>query len=391
MPAGCPSCSEEARPSNTMPVYKRLTPLRPGRLSGRSIARYATQLPTSREGIVSLGEGLTPLLSVHGLGDEIGLPRLLVKDERRNPTGGWRDRFAAIALTHVSEGGTVGCTGSAPLCAAVAAYAARAGLRSVSLIEASDEGVAQRARDAIEGVGGRALGVVGNQHRWTLLAEAERSLSWRAVSNRTSPPIGGDPIATEGYKTIAYEIAEDLAFAAPEYVMVMAMLGDGVQGIWRGFRELAEWGLIERPPRMVAVEVAGAVASALSAGRDWVAPSGESRAPASELAGVSGTVQTLRAVLDSEGFVVRVSESELEAARIALGELEGVWADLGGAASVAAATKLASRDSIPAESRCVCVVTGHGAFDETAHATGRLEHVEPRVDELLRVLAVRSS
>ena len=105
----------------------------------------------------------------------------------------------------------------------------------MSLVE-PDAGA--RARDAIEAVGGRVVGVVSSEARWPLLADAERSLGWRAVSNRASPPIGGDPIAIEGYRTIAYEIAEELRWSAPDLVLVPAALGDGIQGIWRGFRDL---------------------------------------------------------------------------------------------------------------------------------------------------------
>jgi threonine synthase len=140
---------------------------------------------------------------------------------------------------------------------------------------------------------------------------------------------------------------------------------------------------------MVAVEVGGAVASALAGGKDWVPPTGYVETAARSLAGVTGTVQTLQAVVESEGLVVRVSEQELEQARIELGEHEGVWSDLAAAAPVAAAIKLAERGDVPARTLVVAVVSGHGALDDSAFAPGDLEMVEARVDELLRVLAVR--
>ena len=177
------------------------------------------------------------------------------------------------------------------------------------------------------------------------------------------PPIGGDPMAIEGYRTIAYEIAEELRWTAPDLVLVPAALGDGIQGIWRGFRDLVTWAVIDRIPRMVAVEVAGAVAAALASGKDWVAPSGALESPARALAGVTGTVQSLHAVVESEGLVVRVSESELEHARMQLGELEGMWTDLAAAAPVAAAIKLAQRGDVPTRTVVVPVLTEHGAMD----------------------------
>jgi threonine synthase len=269
---------------------------------------------------------------------------------------------------------------------ALAAYAARAGLRSVSLV---DPVVSERTRDAIEAVGGRVVGVTDADSRWPLLADAERTLGWRALSNRSTPPIGSDPLAIEGYRTIAYEIAEQLRFSAPDLVIAPAGLGDGLQGVWRGFRDLVGWNLLDRIPRMVAVEVGGAVAGALASGKDWVAPSGYVESGARALAGVTGTVQTLHAVVESEGLVVRVSEAELEQARMQVGELEGIWTSLAGAAPAAAAIKLAQRGDVPARTTVVALVTEHGLQDETAAAPGVLECVEGRVDELLRVLAVR--
>jgi threonine synthase len=389
MPGGCPSCSAENAPSNVAPIYSRMQSIKPGKLSGDGLLRYASQLPVPRERLVSLGEGSTPLISVAGLGRELGLRRLLIKDERRNPTGSWRDRFAALAVSQHLEGDvTVASAGGEALSASIAAYAARAGLRSVALVDAAlEEG--GRVLDAIEWVGGRAVGVAGVEARWTLLADAERTLGWRAVSNRSAPPIGGDPLAIEGYRTIAYEIVEQLSWNVPDLVAVPSALGDGIQGIWRGFRDLADWGVVDATPRMVAVEVGGAVASALAGGKDWVSPSGEVNSLARSLAGVTGTVQTLQAVVESEGLVVRVTDAELETARILLGESEGVWAELGAAAGLAAAQKLSSRGDIPARAHFVAVVTEHGLMDEIGRVPGLLQTVDARVDELLRVLAVR--
>ena len=107
------------------------------------------------------------------------------------------------------------------------------------------------------------------------------------------------------------------------------------------------------------------------------------------LSGVTGTVQGLNAVVESEGLVVRVTEGELEAARIAIGETEGIWVDLAGAAGIAAIQKLASRGDVPARVQAVAVVTEHGLLDDSSVAPGALDVVDARVDDLLRVLAVR--
>ncbi len=387
MPGGCPSCSAEGTPANVAPIYGRVAALKPGKLTGRGLARFVSQLPITRDRLVSMGEGDTPLVATAALGQQLGLRRMMLKDERRNPTGSWRDRFSALAVSQGEDTSTtIASAGDEALSVSLASYASRAGLRCVSLVE-PDAGA--RTRDAIEAVGGRVVGVASSEARWPLLADAERSLGWRAVSNRASPPIGSDPLAIEGYRTIAYEIAEELRWSAPDLVLVPAALGDGIQGIWRGFRDLVSWAVIDRIPRMVAVEVAGAVAAALASGKDWVPPSSPMDTQARSLAGVTGTVQSLHAVVESEGLVVRVSESELEHARMQLGELEGLWVDLAAAAPVAAVIKLAQRGDVPARTLVVPVVTAGGALDESSTASGQLETVDARVDELLRVLAVR--
>jgi threonine synthase len=94
------------------PIYSRMQSLKPGKLSGDGLHRYAAQLPIPRERLVSLGEGSTPLVSIGTLGREFGLRRLMIKDERRNPTGSWRDRFSALAASqHAGADATVGTAG----------------------------------------------------------------------------------------------------------------------------------------------------------------------------------------------------------------------------------------------------------------------------------------
>ena len=189
---------------------------------------------------------------------------------------------------------------------------------------------------------------------------------------------------------LGYELQRELRMnAVPDVLAGWARRDRAFPGIWRGFRELVSWGLLDRIPRMVAVELGGAVASALASGKDWVAPTGYVESPARALAGVTGTVQTLHAVVESEGLVVRVSDAELEQARMQMGELEGAWIDLASAAPIAAVIKLAQRGDVPARTVVVAIVTEHGIHDESSVAAGTLETVDGRVDDLLRVLAVR--
>src|SRR3954451_17731371 len=124
MPGGCPSCSADEAPTNVRPVYGRMQGLRPGRLSGAGLVRYSAQLPVPKDRLISLGEGGTPLIAAPRLGRDMGMRRLLIKDERLNPTGSWRDRYATLAISAIAAEGdgdvTVACAGDEALCVSIA-------------------------------------------------------------------------------------------------------------------------------------------------------------------------------------------------------------------------------------------------------------------------------
>jgi threonine synthase len=355
MPAGCPVCSEERFPTNVAPVYEKLPGFKSGKLSGRGLMRFLPQLPVSRDGLVSLGEGATPLLAVSGLGSGIGLPRLLVKDERRNPTGSWRDRYAAVALSQVDEAATTaGSAVDEATCVSIAAYAARAGVRSVGVVS---PGVSGRARDAIDGVGGRTVAVDGAPEQWMLLSRAEQALGWRAFTNRTTPPIGGDPIATEGYKTIAYEIADTLG-AAPDVVCVPTAYGEGLFGIWKGFDELRRLGRTGRAPRMVASEPAGGPLGVATPDRPIV------RVPRTPTVarGIGGSINSYIAVAAlsaSDGLVAQPNDAQIMDAQHRLAAA-GFFVEPASAAGLAGLRILAAQRRLPPGSRIVVVNTSSG-------------------------------
>ncbi len=104
--------------------------------------------------------------------------------------------------------------------------------------------------------------------RWALNRALAREWGWLPVSNVTDPPVGGHPVGVEGCKTIAYEIAQDLGWRAPDVVLVPVAYGDALYGIHRGFKDLLAAGLVDRLPRLVAVEAYPSLTRALSRGAD---------------------------------------------------------------------------------------------------------------------------
>ncbi|HEY0697374.1 MAG TPA: pyridoxal-phosphate dependent enzyme, partial [Micromonospora sp.] len=265
---GCPACAAAGVGMPLVPVrVAGPVPRRPGPgpVGVGAMWRWAAHLvPVGTP--VSLGEGGTPLLRV----DLPELPgRVLVKDERANPTGSFKDRLASAAVSRARQVGAdtvaVASTGNAGV--SVAAYAAAAGLRCVLL--ATRELPARTA--ALAGsLGARVLLAGTFADRWTALRTGVRQLGWFPVTNHRVPPVASHPAGVHAYRTIAFEIAESLDWAVPDWVVVPVSRGDGLFGIWAGFVELAELGWTGGVPRMLAVERFPSLTDALA--RDLAQP-----------------------------------------------------------------------------------------------------------------------
>ena len=259
---GCPSCRMEDVAVNLQPDYTHGA-LRSPEDAQPGLFRYRALLPL-RAGTspVSLDEGTTPVLESPRLAAEAGVARLLIKDESRNPTWSYKDRLAAVAVTKARELGAdtvvVSTTGNHG--AAAAAYAAAAGLRCVVL---TLESVPQTMKVLMQALGAEVVALREGPQRWALMAEAVAKRGWVPLSNYHDPPIGSNPFGVEGYKTIAYELTEQLE-GAPDVVVVPAAYADGLAGIHRGFAELVAHGRLTAVPRMVAAEAFGPYAEALT-------------------------------------------------------------------------------------------------------------------------------
>ena len=212
-------------------------------------------LPVSdRRAVVSLGEGNTPLLTAPRLGASIGVGTLLLKDETRNPTGSFKDRMLAVGITRAMELGkrVVAVQSSGNVGAAAAAYAARAGLEAKIFVPrtAPPEKILQAQMYGAE--------VFRIDHDsptdiFELLQWACDEFGWYLVSTAAIY----NPFTLEGAKTIAYEIAEALAFDLPDWMIVPVGGGGNIGSVWRGFLDLRALGLVSRLPRLVGVQAAG--------------------------------------------------------------------------------------------------------------------------------------
>jgi threonine synthase len=327
----------------------------PALLEGRGLWRYGAMLPiTDPAHRITLGEGGTPLLECPRLAARLGVRRLLVKFEGSNPTGTVKDRTAATAVAAALQFGfratSVVSSGNAG--SAIAAYSARAGLRSLVFAyeRASAPKILHMANTATDfilyrGVYDDLIGL------WDRLVEERLFFDCGASRN---------PYKHEGKKTLAYEIAEQTGWRPPDVVVAPVAVGETFIAVARGFRELVEMGWIDRVPLMVAAQAtrSNAVARAWREGTA-VRPLKIGYTVAEGLAagdpGRKGQ-WTLRLLREMKGVVGDAEDDEILTMQRTLARTEGIWAGPTGVAALAVLEKLLAAKSLdPAQTICVIV------------------------------------
>lgn len=363
---GCPRCAATA-PTNLEVIYPAAEQFRatarrpPGRLP--SLWRYAAMLPVDEADAVSLGEGLTPLVPVPGIGALLGLARLYVKDETRNPTWSHKDRFSTVAVSAARSIGArvVATSSSGNAGASLAAYAARAGLTAIVVTFAETAGT---MIDQARKYGAQVVPMRRKADRWQVLADGMERHGWFVTSPFRAPVVGSHPLGIEGYKTLAYEIAEQLDGKAPDWCVVPVCYGDALSGLWRGFKELHRHGVIDRLPRLVAAEVHGSLSAALAQGGDNVPDVGARFSTLAISLGASRSAyQALAALRESDGLAVPVGNEGLLALQEDLAALDGMFAELSSVTPLAAIGVMRRNGTIGANDTVVAVATASGLKD----------------------------
>lgn len=365
---GCPSCRVAGIGVPLVP-FRRTAPAPAYGPSGARIGRgalwrWAAHLVPCGEP-VSLGEGGTPLVDV----GVPGIPgRVLLKDERANPTGSFKDRMASAVVSRARHRGAttvvVSSSGNAGL--AVAAYAAKAGLRCVLLGTGElPEGTVAAAT----ALGARIGLTATHDDRWLAARTGTERLGWFPVTNYSRPPVASHPAGLLAYRTVAFEIAETLGWAVPDWVVVPVSRGDGLYGLWSGFVELADLGWTERVPRMLAVERFPSLTDALRQGLEQPGVA-EARYPvrAVSIADPQGTAMALHAVRGSGGDVVCCDDDEIAAAWSQLAD-GGLLLELSSAAVLSGVRALAERGTIDETSTSVLLATAGPYAQRTLDAT----------------------
>ncbi len=352
----------------------------------RSIWRYAEFLPADPKHAVSLGEGVTPLLKVPRLGRKIGVPNLYVKDESRNPTWSFKDRLASSAISMAAEMGARVVTGSSSgnAGAATAAYAARAGIPCV-MFTTQQFPLAMRVQMGVYGT--KMIATPTIKDRWRMVEACVDRWGWFPVTVFVYPLVGSSCYGIEGYKTVAFELADELGHA-PTHVVMPVGAGDAFFGTWKGFKEYRELGFIDRLPTMIAAEVFGPLENALAKGLDDVeeVPWGPTSAISVGLN--TSAYQALVVLRESGGAARSPSEAEIVAMQMNLAESEGIYAEMSSVISLCVAQKMAEEGRITAGDEVVAFLTSGGLKDpeSTSRHLPAIPLIEPNLDALLEAL-----
>jgi threonine synthase len=316
--------------------------------------RYREMLPVRRlENVVSLGEIVTPLISLPRVAGQIAKGgEILVKDEGRLPTGSFKARGLVMAVSMAKELGvtTMAMPTNGNAGAAMAAYCARAGMKAY--VFCPDDTPAVNVREiAMQGAEVFLVnGLIDDCGR--LVAEGERELGWFNCSTLR------EPYRIEGKKTMGLELAEQLGWEVPDVIFYPTGGGTGLIGMWKAFAELEEMGWIgKKRPRMVAVQAAGC-APMVKAWEDGVEHAPRWQDAHTFAAGIRvpvavGDFLILRAVRESGGFAIAVDDTAIQAAWEEVGRAEGLLLCPEGAATFAAYRRALADGRVGAGERAV--------------------------------------
>lgn len=335
-----------------------------------TIWRYKPLLPVAAAATVPpLAVGGTPLYRADRLAAPLGLQHVWVKDDGRNPTASFKDRASAVAVVKAQEKGaeivTTASTGNAA--AALSGICASVGQKNVIFVPKS----APEAKIAQLLVLGSTVMLVDGTYdaAFELCLEAADAYGWY---NRNT---GFNPYMTEGKKTVSFEIAEQLAWQAPDVVFVS--VGDGciIGGVHKGFKDLLALGWIDKMPRIIGVQAEGSdyLTEAWTNGEDvLIKPAIEASTVADSIsAGLPrDRIKALAAVNDTNGAYIAVSDDEILAAIPALAQGCGVFAEPAGATAYAGLLKAVEQQLVAADDRIVVINTGNGLKDVPAAMRG---------------------
>ncbi len=342
--------------------------------------RYRELLPVGNGTLPPLQVGWTPVYKVPTVAHDLGIARLWIKDEGRNPTASFKDRASSVAVAMAREAGaaTIACASTGNAASSLAGFAASVGMPAIIFVpeRAPDPKVAQ-----LLVFGAKVVRVKANYDAtWDLCQQACDRFGWY---NRNAAV---NPYLVEGKKTAGLEIGEQLGGDIPDWVAVSVGDGCTIAGVWKGLKEMHRLGFIPRLPRLLAVQAEGARAVADAFFHDEVFLCGEDKTLADSIAvgHPRNWRKAVRAVRESGGTFVCVSDDKILEAMRVLGRSAAVFAEPAGAASFAGLAKAVANRTVRQGETALVLVTGSGLKDvkSAIQAGGQPLTVDPDIDRL---------
>ena len=325
-----------------------------------SMWRYRELLPVEEDTPnTPLRVGWSPLYEADRLAKQLGIKKLYVKDDGINPTASLKDRASAMAVAKAREAGAevIACSSTGNAASSLAGNAAAAGLKTYIFVpsRAPKGKVAQ-----LMTFGATVISVQGSyEDTFELSKQAIDRWGWY---NRNAAI---NPYLSEGKKTVALEIMEQLDWQVPDYIAISVGDGCTIAGLWKGLKDLHAIGFIDRLPRLISAQAEGCcpLNRAIETGEPWH-PMEENTLADSIAVGVPRNAdKALMAIRESNGVTVNVSDEEIMAAQKLLGRTCGVFGEPAGVTGAAGLKKLCEEGRIEPDATVVSVVTGNGLKD----------------------------
>ncbi len=353
----------------------------------KSMWRYRELLPIAGEPTVGRQVGFTPLIKADRLAKKLGIRELWIKNDAVNyPTLSFKDRVVSVALSRAKELGfeTVACASTGNLANSVAANAASAGLKSYVFIP-SDLEQGKILNSLIYGA--NVISIKGHYDEVNrLCAEIAGKFGWAFVN------VNMRPYYAEGSKSMAYEIAEQLGWRAPQHTIIPMASGSLLTKIHKGYQELVKVGLIaESSPKVYGAQATGCspISTAQKAGLDFFKPvKPDTIAKSLAIGTPADGFYALKVMRETNAAAEDVTDDEIRDAIKLLAETEGIFAETAGGVTVGVALKLIARGKIPREDSAVICITGNGlkTLDAVNGYCGEPREIKPSLREFEALL-----
>ena len=351
-----------------------------------SMWRYRELLPVEEDTPnTPLRVGWSPLYEADRLAKQMGIKKLYVKDDGINPTASLKDRASAMAVAKAREAGAevIACSSPGNAASSLAGNAAAAGLKTYIFVpsRAPKGKVAQ-----LMTFGATVISVQGSyEDTFELSKQAIDRWGWY---NRNAAI---NPYLSEGKKTVALEIMEQLDWQVPDYIAISVGDGCTIAGLWKGLKDLHAIGFIDRLPRLISAQAEGCcpLNRAIETGEPWH-PMEENTLADSIAVGVPRNAdKALMPIRESNGVTVNVSDEEIMAAQKLLGRTCGVFGEPAGVTGAAGLKKLCEEGRIEPDATVVSVVTGNGLKDvaNAIKSCGEPISIPSDMDLLLKAFA----